>query len=232
MRKLLTMALMLLFAASIASAEKPMLKRYLIESGKVEYKMEGNNEGTKTMYWDDWGRKEAKITNAEMSFMGFTTTQKQLEILEGFWQYTINLENNTGTKMKNTMLQNMSDNYKGDNMGEMGEEMLIQMGGEKTGTGTILGKNCDIWEISIMGGNTKIWVWNYVPLKLESSALGTDIREEAISIETNISVPAGTFEVPADATISEVEMPNNNKKKKKEEEDGNMLKKMFKGFGK
>ena len=84
-------------------------------------------------------------------------------------QYRVNLDDNTATKMENTMLKG----FEGQDLTEMGEKMLKQMGGKKIGSEKFLGRPTEIWEIKQMG--TKSWIWKGVPLKSELNMMGMKI---------------------------------------------------------
>jgi len=84
-------------------------------------------------------------------------------------QYMVNLDDNTATKMENPMLKG----FEGQDLTEMGEKMLKQMGGKKIGSEKFLGRPTEIWEIKQMG--TKSWIWKGVPLKSELNMMGMKI---------------------------------------------------------
>ncbi len=56
-------------------------------------------------------------------------------------QYMVNLDDNTATKMENPMLKG----FEGQDLTEMGEKMLKQMGGKKIGYEKFLGRPTEIW---------------------------------------------------------------------------------------
>ncbi|MEZ4887029.1 MAG: hypothetical protein R3E32_20025 [Chitinophagales bacterium] len=178
-------------------------KRYEVKSGIVEYETTGTmNSGKETLYFDDYGRKEAKYTQTTVTVPGMNMkqTSNQLTIMDGDWIYSIDLDKKTGFKMKPEMLEKMAKN-KGNDLGKVGKEMLEQMGGKKVGEETVLGKNCEIWEMSSFG--TKIWIWNNLSLKNETNMMGMEIKQLATKVETNVSIPTEKFEVPNDITISD-----------------------------
>ena len=47
-------------------------KRYGIKSGVIEYIITGSQEGTKTLYFDSWGMRQAEYTRSILSVSGFT----------------------------------------------------------------------------------------------------------------------------------------------------------------
>jgi len=176
-------------------------KRYQIESGIIEYSLSGNRKGTEIVYFDDWGRREAKYSKTELSMMGITQKSNTLTLLDGVWIYNINLDGKTGTKMSNSMLKDLSESSSDKDLTEVGEEMMVRMGGKKIGTEEIQGKMCDVWEIKNM--NTKTWVWKGVTLKTVTKMAGIETLSTAVRFEANAKVPEEKFAIPADVTITE-----------------------------
>lgn len=180
-------------------------KRYSIESGIVISKHTGSTEGYDTLYFDMWGWREATYSNKTVSMMGFKTTTNEVSYLDGTIQYNYNPETKTATKINNTVLKNMTQNTQSKNLTGAGEQMLKDMGGEKVGTETVLGKSCVVYEIKSMG--TKTWVWNGVTLKLLLNFMGMNMTTEALSIEANVKVPESKVKFPEGVKISEISMP-------------------------
>lgn len=187
----------ILFASSSlfnGSADQEF-KRYGIKSGVIEYELTGAQSGKEVVYFDDWGFREAKYTETELSFGGFSQKINSLTIMEGNMIYNIDLSTNTGTKIENSMFEGLE----GEDMEQIGEKMMEQMGGEKTGTETVLGKECDLWEIKQMGSKT--WVWKSIPLKTEVN-MGMQMNIVATSISEE-SVSAEKFKIPEGVTFTD-----------------------------
>jgi len=190
-------------ATSESSSTSAYPKRYLVESGIVEYEMSGMQKGTETVYFDRWGWREAKYTNSELSIAGISRKESKLSLMDGEWLYTIDLERRTGTKIKNTLLPQFIEaaKRKDQSMTEMGEEMMRNMGGEKMGTEQIAGKPCEIWVMKKMGSRT--CVWNGVTLRTEVTMAGMQMTSTARRFEDNAGIPADKFAIPGDIKITE-----------------------------
>jgi len=176
-------------------------KRYLVESGIVEYEMAGMQKGTETVYFDRWGWREAKHTNSELSIAGISRKENKLAIMEGEWIYNIDLTSRTGTKIKNPMLQQFIEAAKGRSLTEVGEEMMRNMGGEKSGTDTVAGQPCDVWVVKQIG--SKSCVWNGVTLRTEVTMGGMQMTSNATRFQANAAVPADKIAIPGDIKITE-----------------------------
>ena len=55
-------------------------KIYGIKSGIIEYEITGSQSGTKKVYFDDWGRKQAEYTNSTIKVGKYTKHSNLLKI--------------------------------------------------------------------------------------------------------------------------------------------------------
>lgn len=188
-------------AAPVENASSDGYKRYGIESGIVEYNISGMQTGTETLYFDHWGMREAKYTNAAISFGGVSKKIHTLTLTRNDSVYSIDLDSKTGTAMQNPMMNTMMKNAKGKDLMEMGMEMMKNMGGEKIGTEEILGKTCDVWEIKKMG--SKASVWNAIPMKTEASMMGMTQSIVATKIDEDASIPEEKMRIPSDVKMTQ-----------------------------
>jgi len=175
------------------------VKKYAIESGIIEFEYSGIQTGTETLYFDRWGMREAKYKNTELDMIGFKQKENKVEIMKDRYIYSFTPGAKTGTKMEVPFLNELLENN--DDLGEVGLEMLKQMGGKKIGTGEVAGKSCDIWEIESIG--TKAWIWNAITLKAEINMMGMTIIMTAKSVKANVSVPEEKLKIPDGITFIE-----------------------------
>lgn len=201
-KKIFFIVLLTIFI-SFTYAQKTM-KRYLVKSGIIEYKYEGSMKGKETLYFDDYGTKEVKFTESEMTMMGMTQKTNAITIMDKDWVYSINLDTKTGTKMKNPAKE-IFESLKNDEkkIQKFGEEMMIQFGGKRIGNEKVLGKDCEVWEIAQFG--TKSYVWNYIPLKSTTEMMGMKINIIATKIDTEAKIPADKFKIPAGIKLQEID---------------------------
>ena len=181
-------------------------KRYGIKSGVVEYLITGSQEGTKTLYFDNWGMRQAEYTRSVLSFGGFTKAMNIVNIIDGEFQYMINMDQRSGTKTRNPILKSIEQLKDQKGFNEFGEQMLLSMGANKIGTEEFLGKDCDVYEMKSTG--TKLWVWKWVTLKSETKSGGLNINLTATRINEGGSVPSEKFKVPEKVVLNEVDVDN------------------------
>ncbi len=179
-------------------------KIFGIQSGIIEYEITGSQTGSKKLYFDDWGRKQAEFSNSTIKVGKFSKHSNLLKITNGDWQYIINLEKKTGTKRENPVLTKMYELSNQINYNDFGEQLVLIEGGVKTGSEEVAGKNCTIYNFK--NKNSKRWIWNWITLKSESLSGGVHITVTAKNIAENISVPDSVFNPPLDIMVIEVDL--------------------------
>ncbi len=124
----------------------------------------------------------------------------------------------TGTKIHNSIVEDLM-NDPNFNAEEFGKRTMDQLGFEKIGTESIIGKPCEIYS----GMGTKIWIWNGIALKTDVKVLGQKTTWTATSVKVNENVPSSKFEVPSDikfedmGNLDPVEMMNKSMEQQDEE---------------
>ncbi len=212
MKKLLTLAVLMIIAlASIAQNEDYMnMKQFDVKSGKIEYKIEGKTKGTKTLWFDDYGRFQYEHTVTTTKMFGMTSKEERLRIRDKEWMFDLNLVDKTGTKMHvdqaNEMLNVVTDATTDEQLKKFGEDVQKDMDIKDGGMETILGRQCKVTTSGKL--NSKHWEYKRIPLKMSvdfGGMLGSS-NEEAISFEENISIPSSKFNVPSGFEIQEIDM--------------------------
>lgn len=181
-------------------------KRYGIKSGVIEYIITGSQEGTKTLYFDSWGMRQAEYTRSVLSVGGFTKSLNLVNIIDGEFQYMINIDQNSGTKTRNPILKSIEQLKGQKGFNEFGEQMLLSTGANKIGSENFLGKDCDVYEMKSTG--TKLWVWEWITLKSETKSGGMNINLTATRINEGGSVPKEKFRIPEKVVLNEVDIDN------------------------
>jgi len=186
-------------------------KYIFMKSGHIEYQLNGNTTGTKSVWFDEYGMLMYTLTNSTttVKIMGFknTTTKNELEIRKGNQLWKIDMLTKKGTK---TTIDYAVEIGKPITKGKTDVELhqterkaVTDMGGEIEGYEDVLGRKCLVFTF----GTTKFWQYKGYPLKSIISILGVTGNETAISMQENIVVPASKFNIPAGITIEEVANP-------------------------
>ncbi len=188
-------AITLLFISTIGvNAQNTNLKRYHVESGEINYKtVSPEGKGTKTVKFDSYGMRE--VTRETVTKNG-RIIKDQLTIINNGKGYSIDLLSKTGMDISERLSAAMGMTKPDDgDYSEAGKKMLEKMGGKQVGSENFLGKNCEKWEINMMG-KTEILLWKGITLKTEANVMGFKTSEIAQNIKTGVSFPDSEFEVP------------------------------------
>lgn len=182
-------------------------KRFLIKSGHIEMKLDGNTKGTKSIWFDQYGQlyfEETKATTITQVF-GIKSTDEihslTLANADGF--YSINLLDGIGTKTNMGSVMGLQEAYSELSESErkkFEEEILTSFGGERLGMETFLGKPCEI--VKVMGSTSSIY--KGLVLKSEIKLLGISNSERAVLFEENVNVPSSKFDLPAQIEIEDL----------------------------
>ena len=200
MKKTLIISLLALFSlAAFSQSEKSNFKKYPFKSVIIEYKIEGKTNGTKTVYIEDYGYKEATYSKTATKMLGMKTEENTVDIIIGEKFYNIDLKTGQAHAAVSPIADYLAT--QGDDWEEVGRNILEQLGYEKIGNESVNGKNCEVWE-----GMNKVWIWKGLLLKSETKMMGMRFTEISTDIKVNASIPADKFEIPDDIEVEENEM--------------------------
>ena len=171
-----------------ASRRYPELK-----SAIITYKVSGMNNGTETVYIDDWGRREAIYKKFTTKMMGIDIKRNVMTLIteNGNWIYNIDLNSRTAIKMNRSAFEALQ--------GNSGSNMDVAIGAMKTGTEKILEKVCDVWKKSYP--YSMAWIWKGVVLKKDQEVAAMGVLTEATKIQENVSIPEDKLTIPSDVKI-------------------------------
>lgn len=178
-------------------------KIFGIKSGIIEYKISGSQEGTRKLYFDDWGREQAEFSNTTINIGEYSKQSNLLKLTKGDDQYIIDLTKKTGTKRENPLLEKLVKLQGQISHGDFGEQLVLIDGGYESGSEVVDGRKCTIYEFK--NKHSKSWIWNWLMLKSEISYGNMNITIFADNIEENVSVPDSVFKFPPNVLITEVD---------------------------
>lgn len=182
------------------SAQTKKGKLYPFKTAVIEYTYEGNTTGKQNLYIDNYGWLQCKTEQTANKAFGQKTEINKAEITKDFDIYQWDIKTRVGSKMRNTLAENLMNDPTFDPE-EFGKKTMEQLGFEKKGTETINGKVCEIWKG--LAGSSAIWMWNSLAIKSEIKMLGTKTIWTATTIKINEGVPSGQFDLPADVNFSD-----------------------------
>ena len=180
---------------------KIQYKRYNYKSGYIEYKYTGDQTGSVTLYFDNYGMTLAKHTNAYLKSDEGNRSIQKLELIKNGHQYLINLKTNSGKRSVDPTLQGLEEGEVHD-LTKLVDEDLLKLGAEKVGLEKVAGKECTVWELSNL--HLKVWTWEGFVLRSMTKEPGSgEINMYAWDVRTNSPVPQDKLRIPPGANITE-----------------------------
>ncbi len=175
-------------------------KRYLVKSGVIEYRLDGMRAGTETLYWDDWGVKEARYTKVTVNLIGVSQDVEEWLISTPDVIYTIDMTSNTAVKTKNPgvgFFKGLSE----DEMAQMSKQLLEATGAKLLGTDFVAEQTCELWDVPLSGGQECIW--KGIALSESGSLGGLQSDRVATTVVAGIEVDDKHFTLPKDVQITD-----------------------------
>jgi len=172
-------------------------KLYDLKSGIIEYAISGggnimgvqsDTRGKRRLVFDQWGLLQIQKEQRTSTVMGQTAKTDSITKIDNGIVYAVDVDKKVIIKQSFEMF-GQSDNQ---DMLKMGKEMFKKLGGKQTGTGSMLGYACEIWEL--MG--TKIWIHKGVALKVEAEMMGIKHIEEAVDVKFDVAIDQNEFDIP------------------------------------
>lgn len=183
-------------------------KQFEIKSGKVIYNIEGKTKGTKTFWFDDYGRKQYTHTVTTTKMMGMTSKSETVQIRDSEYVYDLNLLEKTGTRMKlqdaNDMIEATRSATSDAELLKMGKQMEKDLEGREEGTEQFLGRNCKVYVVGKLNGRSLFYKGVTLKTTIDMGGMLGTSNEVATSFDENISVPASQFTVPSGFEITDV----------------------------
>jgi hypothetical protein len=187
-------------SSSSSSAEGEVKHKFEVKSGIIEMKNSMMTGMEMTMYFDDYGEKQAMVTKMEM--MG--TKREQVQITADGFIISYDATEKTGTKMKAPKGSGAGSMGSTPNFSGLSDEEKKQYKYAEIEGKTVAGKEGKGVSMEIMGMKVKAWTWKGLPLFVEmSGSEGKGLTMEATKIDTDVAIPADRFVVPADVKISD-----------------------------
>jgi len=184
----------LILAATTLHAET---KRYEIRSGIIEYTISGDGnmmgiqtqiDGQSKTLFKEWGEVQLHEETSKSVIMGREENTHQTTKIDHDKVSIVDYEQKSIVQYDHTML--MQSEYK--DLAKSAKEMMLSMGGTKTGEETILGYICEIWETKHM----KLWLHKGIMLKSQVRVMGRTHTTEATNIQFNISISDEDLKLP------------------------------------
>jgi len=169
--------------------------RYQVESAHVIYAISGMKKGTEELFFDQFGLRQARISSNRIMLGTEMRDMKTITIIKTDSVYMLNLNDNTGSAIRDRMLFDIADSLGIKDLGEA--ELLMQAKESEmqyVGNKKWLQKECKVYQLP--DSSLKLWLWKNIPLRIESEMLGVKNVVEATRIQTELAIPKSKFEIP------------------------------------
>lgn len=180
-----------------ADAATEGAKVYKVKSGIVEMTLDMMGPQKQTLYFDDYGARQAIVTSIEM--MGQKSETISI-IADG---YNISYD---PAKKEGTKIRSVTGTAAGGvpNLDALTDEVKERYKLKEIDAQTIAGKEAQGYEMEAMGMPMKVWIWEGIPMRTEVSLGGEKPMVTTVeNIQTDVEVPADRFVVPADIKLTE-----------------------------
>jgi len=180
----------------LAQGQEISLKPYGIKSGIIEYSYSGDKIGKGTLYFDKYGTKSAMFTDV----IEDGENRKRWIVTSGDYQYIWDPDHPAeGMKLKNPLIDwKVSASI--TDIESFTESIYAKIGMEKSGTETMLGKDCKV----LKGKMGKVMTWNGILMLLEMKTIGYSSHQEATKAQIDVPVEAKYFVIPKNIRFSEM----------------------------
>ncbi|MCX6583371.1 MAG: hypothetical protein NT166_24605 [Candidatus Aminicenantes bacterium] len=187
MKKLIVYVGIMLIVVGFSVLQAQQVKKYQIQSGIITFEtdLKMGNFVMKTkavVYFDDFGMKECRDTYDDNGIKeSFFSDGKDLYLV----MYAEKAVYKRGTAFRGT-------EYKFD-----WNEIAPSGKGKKLPNMTVLGKNCEAFEMNDKGNISTFAGWNNVCLYMATKQPSMTVVSKAVKFEENVKVPAEKFKIPA-----------------------------------
>ena len=198
---------------STESSSSSTPKRYEVQSGIVTYEpmVIMGIKSVSTLYFDDYGQREARESVTDSNIMGMKSHEKKVDITDGDDMISYEAEKIVNGKDETSKVATKTDIRQFREMAmkmgtEIGEQMKKDLDYREEGTEVVAGVTGTKYSVSLNKENKSQRVYGVLYKKINLMSQMGGIVIKAAKIEENASVPASKFEVPAGYTIKEVSL--------------------------
>lgn len=173
-------------------------KRYGVPRAHIHYEVSGYRRGQEDLYFDNWGRKEARYINVEDLMEQGVRPVKTTIVTNGSYMQMANLLENRGTYMTERVVDSLMHQSNVDAPDVISDTIMSRMGYKRQGDSTVLGLPTSVWFESTSG--TKLYTWQGMVLKQEVNNPQHHHVTVAVSIDTTSTIPDSIFVAPKSIT--------------------------------
>ncbi len=191
--------------SDVTSSEVAVNKDMGLKSAMYEAETEmpgGVGSTTMKITFDDYGKLKLTEMSMNMSVGGHAMNNNTKSLMKDGYVYSWVPGAKTGTKIKLDISK--VDPKRDMDFSNLTDEWKAKYHYKDEGTETIDGKECKVGSYEVESFKGKVWMWKQIPVRMELTMSGKSITTNVKNIQENPSIPAGTFDVPADVQFKEM----------------------------
>lgn len=198
LHRLAVVALCLTTLWAHAEAPKTPKGPFEVKSGIVEMTTDMMGEQKSTLYFDDYGQKQALYTKTSVTMFGTTVTSSNADITADGKVVRIDFEKKTGTRSAAAAPSSTVPDP-----ATLTKELKARYNFQELPDKEIAGKTCKGFAMEPMKGMPmKAWTWKGVPM-LTMTRVGNGLVTMTTTSFQETAAPADKFKVPADIKLTE-----------------------------
>jgi len=196
------------------SSSSSMPQRYELKSGIVHYApmVIMGIKTVQTLYFDDYGRREARESVTDSNIMGMTSHERKMDITDNDAvisfevEKIVNGKDETSKEATKTSMKDVREMAMKMGSAFDPDEMKKNFDYREEGTEIVAGVTGKKYSISLNKEKTDARVYGVLYKNISIKSQMGGITMQAEKIEENAAVPSSKFEVPAGYTIREVNL--------------------------
>ena len=184
----------------------PPLRYYSVPSAKIEYEYTGLATGSATHIIANYGMYQFLDENLTFKMGGKQSNTHNINITCDSVAYTIDMGKKTGMRTEvdmtsaNEMLKGLTEEQKSD----FQVAFLKMNGAEKKSAVTILGKQCDVYDLPKMGVEVALWKGLTLRKVIHMGQESMNVTMQAKKLELDYDANIDEFSPPKDVKISTI----------------------------
>lgn len=187
-------ALVAVFAPAPGKAGSP--GPYEVKSGYMELKDDALGEGKTVVWFDDYGRREARHTTSVIEVFGrrVETVSVSIRTPERTVEYDV--------KKKKGRVSAPSASSQMDPSAIADPKLRERYKFEELPDRVVLGRSCKGASMEpLKGWPIRAWSWKGIPMLTQTRLGGGMVTVEAVKLDIDVEVPQSAFEVPGDVKL-------------------------------
>ena len=180
--------------------------RYPIDHAHVHYEYSGLARGSGELYFDQYGKREAKIEHWEHIEAQGMRRYLTLNLALVSDIYAIQFDRGEGFHWKDPDLDSLFHLPTDETPGpEASTKLYLSDRAVLSSTDTVLGLRADVWQTK--GLPVKLYIWKSILLERQSLITDDTVIMRATSVDTSTPIPDAIFGIPKQIHIVEREAP-------------------------